>query len=127
MTARMTIPSPPGGFPALWPTHADLYGLPVIGADGRDLGRVEDVVVTGCGTAVLWVTSGDAHGPDCLLIPSVAVATVTADAVYLDRAGADVVAAPRYDPAVPEAAFVGQLLRYYACPAEPAGDPCDRP
>lgn len=124
MTVRMTIPPPPGG-PALWRIHSDVSGLPVIGKDGRKLGHVEDVVVTGCGTAVLWVTANGAHGPDCLQIPSGVVAMVTADAVYLDRPGTEVIAAPRYDPAVPEAAYVDQLLGYYS--AAPAAGPTHRP
>jgi hypothetical protein len=126
MTAQVEIASPPG-MTDLPGGIGGACGRRVIGRDGRVLGEVDDVIaVAEHGACLLWVTAAAGPAAEWFVIPSGVVARVTADAVHLDRSSGDVAAAPRYDPTIPEEAYLDRLLRYYAALAPHAAGPGDR-
>jgi hypothetical protein len=124
----VVVEVPPNPHPAArppaprWVCDEVVCGRRVIGSDGQDLGAVEDLIPVREGTTwLLWVTDDDGPARAALLIPSDLVAHVTADAVYITRPGAEVDAAPRYDPVLSDDAYLDRLLRYYTSDRPVAG------
>lgn len=98
------------------PSPETVVGLKVLGADGCELGEVDDLFVDeGLNTCFLWAVSDLPELEETsLLIPFDIVARVTDRVVCLNRPAREVTNAPQYNPLLAEDDFLHQLIDYYA-------------
>jgi sporulation protein YlmC with PRC-barrel domain len=92
----------------------DVRGYKVMDKDGKDIGRVDDLLIDDTEKKVRFLLIGSGGflglGEKKFLIPVDAIAQIGADKVVIDRAGDDVAAGPNYDPQLMEE---GELLKHY--------------
>jgi sporulation protein YlmC with PRC-barrel domain len=109
--------------PAAHP-DADLRGRVVRDRYGDKIGRIADLILDrGQRVRFLLVEHGafDGFGAGAFPVPVEVVDAVVAE-IHLDRSGAEVAGAPRYDPALADpAGFYDGVYGYYGLPVPTGG------
>ena len=96
--------------------HQDLRGFKVIGTNGQDIGRVEDLLIDDTEKKVRFLLVGSGGflgtgiGEKQFLIPVDAITQIGKESVTIDRTGEHVVSGPHYDPQLMDE---GELLKHY--------------
>jgi sporulation protein YlmC with PRC-barrel domain len=95
----------------------DIRGRRVLDPEGEEVGEVEDLFIDAREHKVrlLQVASGGflGLGATTFLLPVEAIAQISAEAVSIDQRRERIAGAPRYDPALVDQRYLGDLYGHY--------------
>jgi sporulation protein YlmC with PRC-barrel domain len=96
---------------------ADIRGRRVLDPEGEEVGEVEDLLIDTRERQVrfLQVVSGGflGLGATTFLLPVEAITRISDEAVHIDQRRAHIAGAPRYDPALVDQRYLGDLYGHY--------------